>query len=82
MRQVGWQGVVGRQLPLSPGCFSQPLILAVVCAVQELKAVQLRSLNRERAEMIAEEWLASGQVGRLAAGCQPRQGRGRSKHTL
>ncbi|KAF6251501.1 vitamin B6 photo-protection and homoeostasis-domain-containing protein [Scenedesmus sp. NREL 46B-D3] len=30
------------------------------CIYHELKAVQLRSLNRERAEMVAEHWLSQG----------------------
>ncbi|WIA30727.1 hypothetical protein OEZ86_000794 [Tetradesmus obliquus] len=32
------------------------------CIYHELKAVQLRSLNRERAEMVAEYWLREGRV--------------------
>eukprot|EP00882_Tetradesmus_deserticola_P029875 GHRQ01033503.1.p1 GENE.GHRQ01033503.1~~GHRQ01033503.1.p1 ORF type:complete len:440 (+),score=220.70 GHRQ01033503.1:535-1854(+) len=32
------------------------------CIYHELKAVQLRSLNRERAEMVAEHWLKQGRV--------------------
>eukprot|EP00882_Tetradesmus_deserticola_P031372 GHRQ01035474.1.p1 GENE.GHRQ01035474.1~~GHRQ01035474.1.p1 ORF type:complete len:440 (+),score=177.05 GHRQ01035474.1:535-1854(+) len=34
------------------------------CIYHELKAVQLRSLNRERAEMVAEHWLQQGRVRR------------------
>ena len=33
------------------------------CIYHELKAVQLRTLNRERGEMIAEKWLEEKQVG-------------------
>ena len=36
------------------------------CIYHELKSVQLRSLNRERAEMVAEHWLHTGQVGGAA----------------
>jgi hypothetical protein len=48
-----------------------PLVAFPICAVgdlyciyRELKAVQLRTLNRERGEMIAERWLQCQQVGR------------------
>lgn len=37
------------------------------CIYHELKAVQLRSLNRERAEMVAEHWLDQGRVSAAAA---------------
>ena len=32
------------------------------CIFRELKATHLRTLNRERAEMVAERWLADGTV--------------------
>jgi hypothetical protein len=32
------------------------------CIYKELKAIHLRTLNRERAEMVAESWLATGRV--------------------
>lgn len=48
-----------------------PLVAFPICAVgdlyciyRELKAVQLRTLNRERGEMITERWLQCQQVGR------------------
>jgi glutamate N-acetyltransferase/amino-acid N-acetyltransferase len=37
------------------------------CIYHELKAVQLRSLNRERAEMVAEFWLNQGKVSFVGA---------------
>jgi len=37
-------------------------IMDLFCIYNELKAVQLRSLNRERAEMVAEHWLETGKV--------------------
>jgi hypothetical protein len=37
-----------------------PLAGDLVCIWRELKAVQLRSLNRERAEMVIERWLLRG----------------------
>jgi glutamate N-acetyltransferase/amino-acid N-acetyltransferase len=38
------------------------------CIYHELKAVQLRSLNRERAEMVAEFWLSQGRVSSVGGG--------------
>lgn len=38
-------------------------LLDLFCIYHELKAVQLRSLNRERAEMVAQHWLEQGKVG-------------------
>jgi hypothetical protein len=38
-------------------------LLDLFCIYYELKAVQLRSLNRERAEMVAQHWLEHGKVG-------------------
>eukprot|EP00967_Tisochrysis_lutea_P103714 scaffold156782_cov19-Tisochrysis_lutea.AAC.1 len=32
------------------------------CIYRELKAVQLRTLNRERAELVAEQWVKMGKV--------------------
>lgn len=48
---------------LLPLC-SFPLLVAVdlFCIFQELKATHLRTLNRERAEMVAERWLSDGTV--------------------
>jgi hypothetical protein len=37
-------------------------LLDLFCIYHELKAVQLRSLNRERAEMVAQHWLEQGKV--------------------
>lgn len=37
-------------------------LMDLFCIYHELKAVQLRSLNRERAEMVAQHWLERGQV--------------------
>lgn len=34
----------------------------VYCIYRELKAVQLKSLNRERAELVAEQWVKMGRV--------------------
>lgn len=34
----------------------------VYCIYRELKAVQLRTLNRERAELVAEQWVKLGKV--------------------
>lgn len=41
-----------------------PALAAVdlFCIFQELKATHLRTLNRERAEMVAERWLADGTI--------------------
>ena len=51
------------------GRVALPLIILPIFGVgdlsaiyAELKSVHLRIMNRERAEMIAEAWLASGQV--------------------
>jgi hypothetical protein len=57
------------------------------CIYHELKAVQLRTLNRERGEMIAERWLEQTQVGMGAIGwaqgvcawLRTRRGRGRDR---
>ena len=50
-----------------------PLCAFPVCAAgdllgiwHELKSVQLSSINRERAEMIADTWLATGQIPSMA----------------
>lgn len=37
-------------------------LMDLFCIYHELKAVQLRSLNRERAEMVAQHWLEQGKV--------------------
>jgi hypothetical protein len=37
-------------------------LLDLFCIYHELKSVQLRSLNRERAEMVAQHWLQHGKV--------------------
>lgn len=37
-------------------------LLDLFCIYHELKAVQLRSLNRERAEMVAQHWLEQGKI--------------------
>lgn len=34
----------------------------LTCIWHELKAVQLRTLNRERAEMVIERWMQRGEV--------------------
>lgn len=41
-----------------------PFLAAVdlLCIFKELKATHLRSLNQERTEILAEEWLTSGAV--------------------
>ena len=49
-------------------------LLDLFCIYHELKAVQLRSLNRERAEMVAQHWLEQGKVrgvvdAGVACGC-------------
>lgn len=43
-------------------------LMDLFCIYHELKAVQLRTLNRERAEMIAERWISDGEVGGVV-GC-------------
>lgn len=45
-------------------------LLDLFCIYHELKSVQLRSLNRERAEMVAQHWLEQGKVRALQT-CQP-----------
>jgi hypothetical protein len=66
-----------------------PLVAFPICAVgdlfciyRELKAVQLRTLNRERGEMITERWLQCQQVGlgRLGVGRRGVVGSGRVRY--
>lgn len=42
-------------------------LMDLFCIYNELKAVQLRSLNRERAEMVAEHWLDHGEVSSVVS---------------
>ena len=52
-------------------------VLSVIdlwCIFRELKATHLRTLNRERAEMVAERWLADRTVF-TAAEVRPAQGK-------
>lgn len=50
-------------------------LLDLFCIYHELKAVQLRSLNRERAEMVAQHWLEQGKVGGVVIALQHLAGR-------
>ena len=38
------------------------VVLDLLCIYQELKATHLRTLNRERAEILAERWLLDGLI--------------------
>lgn len=55
---------VTRQVPsLLPLCAFPFLAVSDLYSIyRELKAVQLKSLNRERAEVVAQQWLATGRV--------------------
>ena len=48
---------------LLPIC-SFPLLVCMdlICIFHELKATHLHTLNRERAELIAERWLSDGHI--------------------
>ena len=38
----------------------------LVCIYHELKSIELRTLNRERSEMLVERWLSTGEVASAA----------------
>ena len=64
-RNASWARVGGLNGPI----LLFPLLIAceLACTHKELEAVQLRTLNRERAELAVAEWVATGAVGGPAA---------------
>ena len=57
-------------------------ICDLFCIHNELKSVQLRTMNRERAEMVIDGWMAEGHMPTAAQVGRGRAGRGRRQHPL